>query len=684
MKASKPNPKKPVKAHESKHAAAKLPLKNKDGNRRMVRLGGLVIAAVAFLLYANTLNHEYALDDFPVIYGNSLTMQGIDGIPTMLKTAYWYGLDGKNDFLYRPLSLVTYAIEWEISPNNPPLGHFTNVALYALTGFLLFSLLARLMRNYNLLLPFVGTLLYMAHPLHTEVVANIKSRDELLCFLFFILAADQFLRYFTEGKTWRLIISSLCFFLSLLSKESAITFLAYFPLFIYFFTDVPLRRNALVSSSMVLVAGIYILIRGSILTSQTTGGDISVLDNTLMAAPDMGSRMATAFYILGLYMKMLVFPHPLASDYSYPEIPIVTFANPLALASLLFYLGIAGFALFRFKEKHFLSFCIIFYLVPLSLVANVLFLTRSTMADRFLFIPSLGFCLAVTWLMLKLFKIPSTTVKHERLASVFTGGNNSFAAMAAAILVLFSIKTVARNPDWKNDYSLFSTDSKISKNSSRIHFLYANHLIQSVKQNLVGDEKKPGYLQTAGVEMQEALRLYPKNYEALFGLGELYTTKNEYDKALSYYQKALDMYPDDAKALNNLGNTYFRMNNYEKAFEILSRAVKLYPNEYEGYNNMGSVYFATGQYEQAANVYRKAISLNPNYAEALKNLGSCYGMMKDYDNAIINFNKAASIDPTNPEYYSNLAITYQFKGDSLTAQTYFAKAQQATEAKRKK
>jgi tetratricopeptide (TPR) repeat protein len=682
MKINKPQQKKTAKEAEKMNASGKNNRHKPTGSSRAVLWGGLVIAAVSFVLYANTLSHEYALDDYPVIYGNSLTMQGVKSIPVMLKTAYWYGLDGKNDFLYRPLSLVTYAVEWEISPNNPQLGHITNVLLYALTGFLLFRLLAGLLKNYNLILPFAATLLFMAHPLHTEVVANIKSRDELLCFLFFILSADHFLKYVTSGKTWRLIISCVFFFLSLLSKESAITFLAYFPLFLFFFTDTPLRKNLVSSAAMVGVAAVYMVIRGSILTSQTTAGDISVLDNTLIAAPDLGSRLATAFYILGLYIKMLVFPHPLASDYSYPQIPIVTFTNPVAIASFLFYAGIVAYAVFKLTKKDFYSFGILFYLIPLSLVANVFFLTRSTMADRFLFVPSLGFCLVIVMALMKLLKIPVTPVKYDKIVEIISR-NKNLAGITAVILLLFSIKTIARNPDWKNDYSLFSTDSKISSNSSRIHFLFANHLIQSVKQNLVGDEKKPGYLQTAGVEMREALRLYPKNYEALFGLGELYTTTKEYDKALQYYQQALDMYPGDSKAINNLGNTYFRMNKYDKAFEILNEAIKKYPDGYEGYNNIGSVYFATGQYEQAAEVYKKAISLNPNYAEALKNLGSCYGMMKQYDNAITYFTKAAAIDPLNPDYYNNIAITYQFKGDSLTAQSYFAKAQEAAGKKKK-
>src|SRR5438552_8268706 len=88
---------------------------------------GIICGCFAFLLYANTLNHQFALDDFTTIYGNSLTTSGIKGIPMLLHTAYWYGIDSKNDWLYRPFSMVMFALEWQLAPNTPALGHWINV-----------------------------------------------------------------------------------------------------------------------------------------------------------------------------------------------------------------------------------------------------------------------------------------------------------------------------------------------------------------------------------------------------------------------------------------------------------------------------------------------------------------------------------------------------------------------------
>jgi len=141
----------------------------------------------AFILYSNTLNHEYAYDDYPTIYGNQLTMQGVHGIPTLLRTAYWYGIDQENDWLYRPLSMVMFAVEWSLAPNQPALGHWMNVLWYVLSSLLLLRFLSDLLNQKNRLLAFAITLVWIAHPVHTEVIANIKSRDEIMCFLFSIL-----------------------------------------------------------------------------------------------------------------------------------------------------------------------------------------------------------------------------------------------------------------------------------------------------------------------------------------------------------------------------------------------------------------------------------------------------------------------------------------------------------------
>src|SRR5258705_7901226 len=159
---------------------ASIPFVNNNSLKRPL---GIFIFSFAFLLYAQSISFNYAADDSSVTTENKLTKQGLKGIPEILKTDYWYGASGLRVPQYRPLPLVMLAVEWEFFPANPKLSHFLNVLLYAITCWLLFRLLCRLFTQ-NLIFPFAVCLLFVAHPIHTEVVNNIKSGDEILCFLF--------------------------------------------------------------------------------------------------------------------------------------------------------------------------------------------------------------------------------------------------------------------------------------------------------------------------------------------------------------------------------------------------------------------------------------------------------------------------------------------------------------------
>ena len=175
----------------------------------------IIISVFAFILYTQSINHNYTLDDHPVIDENSITTKGLSGIPAILKTDYWYGSghDESRGPVYRPTSLIIFAAVWEFSPNNPQVYHFINVLLYSFTCLLLFLVLCKLFKKQNFLFPFICTLLYAAHPIHTEVVNNIKSLDEILCFLFGLISMLMLLRYNSSKSILTFFWGELVFFL---------------------------------------------------------------------------------------------------------------------------------------------------------------------------------------------------------------------------------------------------------------------------------------------------------------------------------------------------------------------------------------------------------------------------------------------------------------------------------------
>ncbi|MBK9983352.1 MAG: hypothetical protein IPP15_13335 [Saprospiraceae bacterium] len=143
----------------------------------------LLLALFGFVLYANTLGHGYVLDDDLTISLNANVQRGISGIANIFSQPYRDNCFG--GCLYRPLTLSCFAVEWAIAPNSPFIGHLMNVAWYSATVALFYITLRKLIPYSNSILLCAVVVLFMAHPIHTEVVANIKSRDEILSLFFY-------------------------------------------------------------------------------------------------------------------------------------------------------------------------------------------------------------------------------------------------------------------------------------------------------------------------------------------------------------------------------------------------------------------------------------------------------------------------------------------------------------------
>src|SRR6218665_635224 len=178
---------------KQKHAAVKKSTETVVDKKLLVRLA-LIIALFSFLIYSNTLTHGFVLDDTSVVSENRMTQGGISSLKEIISSPYRAGYTNDENNLYRPLSKMMFAVEWQISPNNPHIHHFMNVLLYALECMLLFLLLARITKI-NVYILFFSVMIFAAHPIHTEVVANIKSRDEILTMLFVLLSLHFAVNY---------------------------------------------------------------------------------------------------------------------------------------------------------------------------------------------------------------------------------------------------------------------------------------------------------------------------------------------------------------------------------------------------------------------------------------------------------------------------------------------------------
>lgn len=665
----------------------------------------IIIAVIGFLLYTNTIKHDYVLDDVGAITGNEFVLKGLKGIPEIIKNQMWH-FDNVNLGYYRPLSLITFAIENQFFPNNPHISHLGNVLLYALTGFFVCLLLMDVFRNLHPAFAFIVSLLFIAHPIHTEVVANIKSRDEILAFLNLTIALFLLIQTWTTPKTNTkfLILSMIFFYLALLSKETAMSGLLIAPLILFFTHNFSIKEVVLKVIPLLIVVLLFQAQKYSMIG--TLSGEIPK-DIVNYPYADAGMKISSTFLIFLYCIRLIIFPYPLSYDYSYNEIPAVGFNSITVIlgfvfACLLAYIGLKGI-----KNKSITSFGILFFCITLAPTLAFVSLRGGILAERFLYAPSLGFCIIIVWLIgfkLQESKFSLTELKaHTAILSVLT-----------LVFLLYSIKTIARNTVWMNNFTLFSTDVKTSSNSCQVRRHYGSELINmSIAEK--DPQKKQDLLNQGITQLREALKINSHFGDAFFKLGVAYqTTKLNPDSIIYYYTRAIQEAPGYAISYNNLGILYEGLGKQELASYYYNKAaevnpffaegirnrdnhhkkteldIRIYPSstnldslehttpeqnrDFHFYYKLGTDYASKGDYANAAKSLEKSVALNSEFIDALVNLSNCYGMLKQYNKNIEILNKVLKISPNNIQALSNLAITYQLMGDTKKSEEYRDKA----------
>jgi protein O-mannosyl-transferase len=626
--------------------AAKSPPKRMAGreSHRSDRIWALIIFSLAFALYFNVIQHAYVMDDYGVLRDDFLVKSGIREIGTILQRPYRYGTGNLSDNLYRPLSQVLFAVEWELSPGNPVLSHFLNVLFYAISCVLLFMIFRRILPRRDLSPALLASLLWLFHPVHSEVVANIKSRDEIMSALFIFLSVLSFLAYLKRNKLIYIAGAMMCCLLAFFSKESAITFLFIFPIIGWYFVQATFKRNLLASTSLLIPAGIYFLARQSVLEKYAGPFAVTIADNFLIAAPDSASRLATAVMLLGKYLLLLVFPYRLVCDYSYSQLPIVGLDSPLVWSSLAVYAAAIVYVVINLKKKSVMVFAVIVYLVTISLCSNLFTLIGTSFAERLLFLPSVGFCLLAGVGISRLREVPFPADQATVRVNKFTARNKTVWLIAIVILSLFAIRTVTRSAEWKDEWTLISADVKRSPNSARMRYSHGIALRDRAKEQK-NEDVYHDYMQQAMNEFEACILILPTYVEAYEELGLAWHRMGNPDKALQYYESALKLNSKKATTYSNMAIIFFERKDYAGALELHKKAVSLDPNFENGYLNIGSIYGQQGNYGQAIENFEKVIRINPTNAKAYYYLGLTYEILDQPEKSRQNYSIAAKLDP---------------------------------------
>ncbi|MBE9492252.1 MAG: tetratricopeptide repeat protein [Bacteroidetes bacterium] len=610
---------------------------NRSKSRLLNRVFIGLIILFTFAIYGNTIFNYYSLDDCHISGKNQLIKKGIKGIPDIF-TSLYASEDGM-DYGYRSLTRSSYAIEYEIFGENPYVSHFINVVLYLLVILILYKILKRLFRGYSLFFPFFITLLFLAHPVHTEVVASLKNRDELMNYGFCLLALDFLLKY-ADFKKIKFIIWGLFFYiLAFLSKETAITFLFVFPLVLYFFTSLS-PKKVLYCFLVLLGFGLisFILTLPQLYIPEFTR-EMRLLENPLSFDDNIWNQVGTGFYVLLYYLRLLVFPHPLLYFYGYNMVPVVNLANLWVLLSIVFHAGIFVIAVYKFRDKCLLSFIILLYLITVGPYSNILITVPGIIGERFLFVPSLPFCIFIVYLIFYLFRSKPETgrVQNKKLVPI--------SAIIILLLIPYSVKTFRRNKDWNTNYSLYAADIKYLGNSVKANDLLATELIRQVNIELSKPVNVTKFLMPtinrAVSHWEKAVEIHPGHYSSWTNLGIVYNRIfKEHKKAIGYFEKALEVKPDHGKAIYNMGQAYEAFGNIDKAIELYEECIERDPGIINPRSRLSNVYFRMGEFEKAIILNQEIMKLDPNESLPYVNFGNYYFNIADTARAISFYEQA--------------------------------------------
>lgn len=682
-----------------------------------------LLFTIACLVYANTIPNKWAVDDGIIIHQNKFVQKGVKGIPDILTNDAFAGFYNKDvnaveGGRYRPLSQVFFALNAEFLAkeskavtteiDSPKVGakdlsettwfpnwlHFFNVLWYGLLCLLIYRTLVLLVtKNHtdespkNYYITFITTLLFTVHPLHTEVVANVKGLDEILALLGSVYALYGIIKsYYSDtnrSKQIWIFVALFSFTFALFSKESTITFIAIIPLALFVFTNASAKAIFKLSVPLLLPVLLFLGVRQAVLKPSEAkeipkellndpflvynpnatyeafypNADVKKLksydQNTLQKMPK-SNELATNFYTYSVYLKLLIAPYPLTVDYYPRHIEVKSFASPVVLFSVVLHLFLLIWAIRNIRNRNWIAFGILYYFITFSIVSNFFFSIGANMAERFMFMPSLGFCLIVALFSMRL-------AEHWNRKKLNLGFSR-IAFILGAITLLFGTLTIQRNFDWKDNMTLFSKDVLVSANSAKINFdLAALKLEESEK--LIREKNK----ETANFSKEE-------RDNAIAALDAVrYSASME---AIPLLEKAVSIHPLYTIAWLKLGNAYHYLgqltsNDKESNKIYLEKAQAAYQvvKDLQGKNTapIASEYLGIclmdygkligqqfGNLPLATTYLEQAKSLSPKEAEIYLLLGTVYALQNNFDEAIKNAKISIALQPNNEEYKRNL------------------------------
>jgi tetratricopeptide (TPR) repeat protein len=559
-----------------------------------------VVVALTVLVYANSLGGQFLFDDLKQIITNQ-DLRSWSNVLKAFTSDVWSFQRGTltTDIpppYYRPLFTVYLTAGYQLFGLWEPGWHLLNLLVHAGATVLVFRLVRRL--GGDALTAGLAALLFGLHPAHVESVSWISGVPDPLAALFYLPAFIWFIRYRLEGGTRRLVLSLAAYALSLLCKETAIVLPAVLAVWEFARADegawaVRLKRAALSCAPYVAVAAVYLLVRFAVL------GLISWKHPMMGQVPDSAFTL-TVPYVLASYLQHLLAPFYLSLIYGTTFVRDAADARfllpALSLAALLF-------ALWRYRRRlsasHLTALALLF--APLLPVLNLrVFHQEYLIQDRYLYLPSVGFCFLAALLIARLSRSKPTWAR----------------AAAALLVVAYGASTVSQNRVWNDGVGLWS----------------------------------------------RAVAYAPDAWSTHYNLGLAYMDDRDYAKAREEFQTAARFGPQVAAVYNNLALATDKLGDEAGAASALERALALDPNLLEAHNNLGTILFRRGDHAQARKHFETVLARDPASDSTRFNLARVLDATGDHAGAAGLYEAVLSRNPGDTEARYHLGLSYAAQG----------------------
>lgn len=607
-----------------------------DSSLPKVRLSwAAVLVAACLVTYANGLGGAFTYDDKAIVRDNP-RIRTPANLKQIFMTSY-FGSPRGSGTVYRPLTLVTYALQWWIHAREAAAFHVVNLLLHIGATLLLASLFLRVG------IPpgagFAAALLFAVHPVHVEAVTSLVGRAELLVAIFTLLylqiALRLFRRPFFVSRLPILLLALLAYELAVLSKESGSSAPALAFLLFVFVSEGRLRdriRRALLggmpvlAGSAIALAG-YFLFRHHVLGGfiVSPGSGFFEVENAL-APLATWPRMANACLIFFRYLGRIVLPLHLSADESAWSIDPAEGSSPLAIGAVLLLAATAVLALWRLSSRSPLALGFLFCGLALLPASNLLFPIGTIFAERLVYLASAGICLAAGSLVAGNAAAPSELSASRR-------------RILLTAAVLLSARGIVRNAAWWTDEGLFANLVRTSPDSAKAHYDLA-YVLADERQfarareqyqeaiDLYEDywdawagkgrtEKELGLLAEAEASYTKSIESNEAYENGYFGLGLVREARGNWAGAEEAYRKGLAQKKDSLPLAYHLAAARSRL-PWPAALPDWQRALVLGPASVAVHADFARWLLREGRADEAAREARQALRLDPQHLPALR------------------------------------------------------------------